>query len=139
PGDRRGASPRSTAGAEGTARARTAGRSSPWPAVSPAMAPTTVRTDYLDRLLAVLGDRLFGAAPSFEKHKGDVLFSLHTDGSHFKILRQFPHSRSYPGLTEMAVLEGVLYGAVTFGGDSGKGFVFAINPDGSDYRMLHDF
>ncbi len=77
-----------------------------------------------------------------------TVFKMNLDGSGGQVLHSFMPSggdgqRPYDGLVQGP--EGTLYGttqeggSTANGGSSGYGTVFRINPDGSGYRILHNF
>jgi uncharacterized repeat protein (TIGR03803 family) len=67
-----------------------------------------------------------------------TMFKLNTDGSGFKVLKQFVLSGEYyPG---PLLLSGTkLYGATGFGGVGGYGTLYQMNTDGSGYALLKQF
>ena len=84
--------------------------------------------------LTVVGSALYGTAES------GAVFSISTTGSNYHVLHSFsigpggqdPHA----GLT---LVGSTLYGATVLGGSAGKGTVFSINPDGSNFQVQHSF
>lgn len=87
----------------------------------------------------ILNDKIYGVT-EYGQNTGSI-FSVDLDGSNFSILHAFaggvddgrgPKS----GLT---LDNGVLYGATSLGGQNDVGVLFSINPDGSDYTVLHHF
>ena len=75
-----------------------------------------------------------------------VLYRLDPRTSAFTKLTDFapPANNAYPqGNTAVAgVVEGpdhYLYGALRYGGRYGRGVIYRIHPDGSDYDIVHDF
>jgi len=73
--------------------------------------------------------------------KGTV-FRLDPDGASYTILHHFTDSTTdgaYPlsGLIQGA--KGALYGTTQNGGVRSYGTVYKLNPDGTDYRLLHNF
>jgi uncharacterized repeat protein (TIGR03803 family) len=67
---------------------------------------------------------------------GGTVFKLNTNGTAFTVLHVFPDSGDGAGPEAELISAGnTLYGTTARGIDS----VFAINPDGSGYRRLHDF
>ena len=82
----------------------------------------------------LIGDTLFGA-------NFGTVYRVDTDGSNFEVLHEFTlvgegGSESFGGL----VFDGTsLYGTTRFGGAGGNGTVFAVDPNGGNFRTLHDF
>jgi uncharacterized repeat protein (TIGR03803 family) len=70
-----------------------------------------------------------------------TLFSVHTDGTHFKLVFVF-HPNGFDGIGPNGPLipgpAGVLYGTTLLGGRHGKGVLFALTPDGT-FNRLHVF
>ncbi|MDP8236632.1 MAG: hypothetical protein P9M08_09625 [Candidatus Erginobacter occultus] len=70
-----------------------------------------------------------------------VLYSLQTDGSSYAILHTFGSQTDdgdgpFGGLLSDGTR---IYGTTGYGGAAGYGTVFSLNPDGSDYAVLHSF
>jgi uncharacterized repeat protein (TIGR03803 family) len=87
------------------------------------------------------GDRLYGTAENGGSWDLGTIFALKTDGNGFRNL----HSFSLSGLEGESPLAGlVLSGNTLFGtawqaGSGGNGTVFAVNSDGTGFRILHSF
>ncbi len=80
--------------------------------------------------------------------EGGTIYKLHGDGSGYTILHTFstndtadfaPGVLTVPGLSVAQGIGGTLYGTTAHGGTNGKGTVFKLNPDGSDYTILQSF
>ncbi len=74
-------------------------------------------------------------------NKGTI-FRLNRDGSDYRVLRSFTGAggdgaQAFAGLTKGS--DGLLYGTTRYGGAADKGTVFRLDPDGSNYRVLHSF
>lgn len=76
-----------------------------------------------------------GASPG-----SGVLYRMNTDGSQYKVLHYFgpatglnPHSR----LTE--AWDGKLYGTARYGSKLGRGVIFRIAKDGTNFEVVHEF
>ena len=70
-----------------------------------------------------------------------VLYSLQTDGSSYTILYTFG-SQTDAGEGPIGALlsDGTrIYGTTAYGGAADYGTVFSLEPDGSDYAVLHNF
>jgi uncharacterized repeat protein (TIGR03803 family) len=80
--------------------------------------------------LTLSGTTLFGTTRSSNRD-GGTIFSINTDGTGFKLLREIA------GMPEGGL---TLVGTTLFGSTSdGDGTLFSINTDGSDMRLLHRF
>lgn len=84
---------------------------------------------------ALYGQAYHGGAFSF-----GMVFTLHKDGSGFRILHSFNGTDGeYGSGGLMEGSDGALYGATYWGGAAGAGVVFRLNTDGSGYRVLRSF
>jgi uncharacterized repeat protein (TIGR03803 family) len=100
--------------------------------------------------LLLSGDTLYGTAVSGGLSNSGTLFSLRTNGlafTNFYSFSQlsFTHFIQPPDLTNLdgshpyaglALSGGVLYGTTGYGGASGDGTIFKINPDGTGFETL---
>jgi uncharacterized repeat protein (TIGR03803 family) len=95
--------------------------------------------------LTFYDDRLFGTTNRGGETGGGILYSLRTDGSDFQILHHF---NGQTGLSDgrapvnpPIVVDRRLIGTTAGGGQfgQGQGVVYSVNPDGSDFRLLHEF
>jgi uncharacterized repeat protein (TIGR03803 family) len=85
---------------------------------------------------------LYGLTTYGGKYGNGALFSIHTDGKHFKILQSFGKPSSNDGINPFGslTLNGTtLYGMTQTGGSQNKGTVFQINTDGTGYDRIYDF
>ncbi len=84
----------------------------------------------------------FGVAEAGGTAGAGVVFRVNHDGSGYIVLHHFG-ANAGDGQSPVGDLmvgpDGALYGTTSFGGDSGKGTVFKINPDGTDYTLLRAF
>jgi uncharacterized repeat protein (TIGR03803 family) len=76
------------------------------------------------------------------------VFALNSDGTSFRTLYHFTQSSAPPSYTntdgwspdgELLLSGNTLYGEAYWGGSWGYGTVFAINTDGTGFRILHTF
>jgi uncharacterized repeat protein (TIGR03803 family) len=70
-----------------------------------------------------------------------TVFKVSPDGGAFAVLHSFTghgSDGSWP-FGSLLVLDGVLYGMTYGGGANTYGTVFKVDPDGSDYTLLHSF
>jgi len=113
----------------------------------PCNAQYTVLHDFNDTNGAPLGDlRLVGKmlygmtnGRSGVPYRSSV-FSMDTDGSHYRILHDFdstPNNEYHFG--SLVYIAGVLYGTTNEGGLYGGGNIFSIDTNGSNYKDLLDF
>ena len=85
---------------------------------------------------------LFGLTTYGGAYGNGTLFSIHTDGSHFKILQNFGDPGTNDGINPFGslLLNGTtLYGTTQTGGTKGNGTVFQIDTDGTNYDRIWDF
>jgi uncharacterized repeat protein (TIGR03803 family) len=88
------------------------------------------------------GSTLFGLTTEGGKYGNGVLFSIQTTGQHFTIQHSFGNTNSNDGSNPQGslLLNGTtLYGTTRLGGNKGKGSVFQINTDGTNYDRIWDF
>jgi uncharacterized repeat protein (TIGR03803 family) len=89
----------------------------------------------------VSGSTLYGMTTGGGTNYEGVVFSMNTDGSGFTVLHSFgggTNDSAYP--SEGVVLGGsTLYGTTYFGGTNDSGVVFAVDADGNNFKLLHDF
>lgn len=95
-----------------------------------------------DSPLTPFGPDIFGTTLGSQAGFGSV-FAIRSDGTGFRTLHSFDFSNfSSNGGTPIGglVIGGsTIYGTTIHGGAGNRGTVFALNTDGSDYRVLHDF
>ena len=88
----------------------------------------------------ISGDTLYGTTYAGTNVSGTI-FAIKTDGTHFTNLHSFSRTEMngafpFAGLT----LSGkTLYGTTSAGGSNNSGTVFAINTNGTEFTILHDF
>jgi uncharacterized repeat protein (TIGR03803 family) len=96
--------------------------------------------------LVLAGTMLFGTTVIGGVSNNGTVFRVNTDGSGYVVLHSFTGGvtgviGSDGGCPEAGLVLGgtTLYGTTDYGGDFGKGTVFKMNSDGSDYVVLHSF
>jgi uncharacterized repeat protein (TIGR03803 family) len=97
--------------------------------------------------LVLAGDTLYGAAYRGGGSSNGTVFALNTNGTGFTVLHSFPatfgpNSTNYDGAnpSPYVMLAGnTLYGTTLYGGTCSNGTVYAINTDGSGFKVLHAF
>ncbi len=90
---------------------------------------------------------LYGTTTYGGSNNAGTIFTLHKDGSNFKLIHHFTMADGGPMAPLLAASDGKLYGSATFyaGVDTNTyfaysvGSIFRINPDGSQYEELHTF
>jgi uncharacterized repeat protein (TIGR03803 family) len=92
------------------------------------------------------GTVLYGTAGRGGGSGNGSVFRINTDGSGLEVLHNFSALASggsnYDGMGPQAGLilsNNVLFGTAIAGGSSGNGTVFALNIDGTDFKVLHNF
>jgi uncharacterized repeat protein (TIGR03803 family) len=99
--------------------------------------------------LVLSSNTLYGTVLQGGTFGGGAVFALNTDGTGFTTLHAFTATPNHSPFTNSdgsgpqtgLILSGghTLYGTTASGGASGKGTVFAINTDGTDFTNLHSF
>jgi len=92
--------------------------------------------------LVLSGKVLYGMTDYGGKYGTGLIFSIHTDGTHYDTLHNFGWG-TMDGISPNGGLvlsaAGILYGTTNYGGALGQGTIFRINTDGSYYDTLHSF
>ena len=99
----------------------------------------------LGALLEGADGMLYGTSQVGGTNNNGSVFKLNKDGTGYQLLHSFVGPggdalEPYAGL--VASPDGTLYGTTYYGGTNawpGYGTVFAVNPDGTNYRILHSF
>jgi uncharacterized repeat protein (TIGR03803 family) len=97
--------------------------------------------------LLLSDNTLYGTTPEGGSGGSGTVFRLNTDGSGFTNLYSFTtavpfiniNSDGYFPHSALVLSGNTLYGTAALGGSSGKGTVFAINTDGTDFTNLYTF
>jgi uncharacterized repeat protein (TIGR03803 family) len=101
--------------------------------------------------LLLSGSTLFGTAYGGGVWGNGTIFSLNIDGTGFRILHTFTASSGYGPVATYTNNDGAgpngglflsgstLYGVASYGGLSGNGTVFALNTDGTGFKVLYSF
>jgi uncharacterized repeat protein (TIGR03803 family) len=83
---------------------------------------------------------LYGTAGSGGAGGVGTVFSIHKDGTGFTVLKTLGGTAgSGPKARLLLGSDGFLYGTATSGGSAGRGVVFRLNADGSDFVVVRDF
>ena len=95
--------------------------------------------------LVLSGNTLYGTTYDGGGYNYGTVFSITTSGGSFTDLAglKFPVQFDYPQCS-LALLNGVLYGTATEGGDSdgnvvNKGTIFSVNVNGSGFKTIYTF
>jgi uncharacterized repeat protein (TIGR03803 family) len=88
--------------------------------------------------------RLYGMTPAGGLFGSGTIFSLEKNGSDFNVIFRFGtgapvNSGFNPRGDLVQGTDGYFYGTLSGGGENGKGVVFKILPDGSDFTKIIDF
>ena len=95
--------------------------------------------------LILSNNTLYGTAYRGGSSGNGTVFAVNTDGSGFTNLHSFTaldNNTNTDGANPYASLilsSNILYGTAFGGGSSGRGTVFAVNPDGTGFTNLHSF
>jgi uncharacterized repeat protein (TIGR03803 family) len=87
------------------------------------------------------GGLLYGTTDYDQNVYAGSVYWMSADGSEFKIIHQFDPTTE-GGKSEAPLLlgsDGALYGTTTWGGSSNVGTIFKLQPDGSNFTVLHTF
>lgn len=100
--------------------------------------------------LLVSGNRLYGTAVAGGSGGSGTIFALNADGTGFTNLHNFgaritnslgvnTNSDGAGPVARLVLSSNTLYGTAPNGGSSGNGTIFALNTDGTGFRILHTF
>jgi len=97
----------------------------------------TAGSRYLESSLLLSGSTLYGAAAG-------TVFAINRNGTGFTNLHHFTALNYYTnsdgdGPNGLILSGNTLYGTASYGGSSGNGTVFAVNTNGTGFRVLHTF
>ena len=91
--------------------------------------------------LTLVGSKLYGTTEFGPSVGPGSIFSMNPDGSDVTILHSFTGTGGDGGEPRAGLLlvGSTLYGTTVSGGADGDGTIFAINTDGTGYRVLYSF
>jgi|ERR1019366_2357026 uncharacterized repeat protein (TIGR03803 family) len=95
--------------------------------------------------LILSGNTLYGTAGGGGSSGAGTVFAIMTDGTRYTNLHSFTATSSYTNSDgaypkAAVILSGnTLYGTAQYGGTSGSGTVFKVNPDGLNFTTLYSF
>lgn len=86
------------------------------------------------------GNTLYGTTTGGGTNGKGTIFAINTNGTGYTVLYSFTNTPGpiYP-IGGLVLSAGVLYGTGSGGGNNANGAIFAINTDGSGFRVLHSF
>ncbi len=91
--------------------------------------------------LVVSDDMLYGTTETGGTNGKGTVFAIKIDGTGYLVLHNFA-TNGLDGINPWAALtvaRGTLYGTTRLGGSFGKGTVFSISTNGTDYAVLYNF
>jgi uncharacterized repeat protein (TIGR03803 family) len=83
---------------------------------------------------------LYGTAPFGGSNGFGVIYKMNTNGTGYQVLHSFagaPADGRFPEGELLQASDGMLYGTTFDGGTNDQGTIFAINTDGTVYRVVH--
>ena len=90
--------------------------------------------------LVLSSNTLYGTTHQGGDSSAGAVFALNTDGSGFRTLYSFSGGSDGANPHGALILSGnTLYGTASAGGDYNNGTLFALNTDGTGFRVLHTF
>lgn len=97
--------------------------------------------------LILSGGTLYGTTEDGGSWGNGTLFRLHTNGTGFTNLHSFTACSGPGGINNdgahpfagLMFVDNVLFGATYYGGSSGRGTIFKVNTNGSDFQVLRHF
>ena len=97
--------------------------------------------------LVLAGGKLYGTTSAGGTGGTGVIFAMDTTGANYTVLHHFSPLDTVAAANAdgampcggLVVSNGVIYGTTLSGGAGGKGAVFAIDTDGSDFLTLYSF
>lgn len=97
--------------------------------------------EYPRGTLVYHGGVLYGSTGSGGAHGDGTIFSIHPDGSSYRILHSFSNAVDGDGGADGVLTPDgdKLYGVTGIAGPGGGGTIFAIDTDGTDFTLLHSF
>lgn len=88
------------------------------------------------------GGWLYGATPSGGQFGGGSIFRFDTNGSNYSVLRSFGPSTNNGYLPVCSPIDGgdgFLYGTLSEGGSTGRGLVYKMQTNGSNFSVVRAF
>jgi uncharacterized repeat protein (TIGR03803 family) len=93
-----------------------------------------------DAGLTLVGSTLYGTTSDYGLNRNGTVFSINPTGTNFQTVHQFTGADGMTPRASLTQSGSTLLGTTYQGGGSGnEGTVFAVQPDGSGFQMLHAF
>jgi uncharacterized repeat protein (TIGR03803 family) len=90
--------------------------------------------------LILSGNTLYGTAEAGGISGNGTVFSLNTNGTHFKTLYEFLNGSDGANPVAGLILSGnTLYGTADYGGTASNGTIFSLNTNGTGFETLYGF
>jgi uncharacterized repeat protein (TIGR03803 family) len=91
--------------------------------------------------LIISNTTLYGMTSAGGANNVGAVFSVDTSGSGFQILHSFAIGNTWSPYGDLTFFNSALYGMTHIGGSNGLGLgvIFQLNPDGSNFQILHTF
>ncbi|GEM_PF-1119976 len=87
-------------------------------------------------------NKLYGTTYSGGANDVGTLYRFDPNGLNFEVVYSFANNNAADGYNPVGGLveyQGKLFGVAARGGELGLGVVYSINPDGTDFEIVHDF
>ena len=85
---------------------------------------------------------LYGTTAHGGTNNQGVIFKINTEGGGYNIIYTFAANDGYGLAPDAGVIQasdGLLYGTTPQAGTNGRGTIYRLNPNGSDYAVIHTF
>ncbi|NCC58217.1 MAG: hypothetical protein EOM17_11385, partial [Synergistales bacterium] len=93
--------------------------------------------------LILVGDALYGMTSGGGENEEGTIFSIGSDGNNYTLLHSFGPSGAPDNgsdvFGDLIFVNGTLYGMTYSGGANDLGIIFSIQPDGSEFTIVHSF
>lgn len=91
--------------------------------------------------VTIVGSRMYGSTYSGGAGSFGSVYSVNLDGSDFQTLHSFDSStlEGKNPISAITFADSKLYGTTLSGGEFGKGVIYSMNTDGTDFQIIHQF
>ncbi|MFC1667964.1 choice-of-anchor tandem repeat GloVer-containing protein [Chlamydiota bacterium] len=90
--------------------------------------------------LIVVNNIFYGMTAFGGDENGGIIFSLDpSDTSNYSILHNFVSEDGTQPYGDLFLFDGIFYGMTRTGGNNGKGIIFSMNTDGTNYSIRYNF